>query len=275
MRENRELDELALVVVVLRALSGMTQAELAELAGTTASVISEYETGRRRPSRKAVERFAEVLDIPSHKIDGLLPVLRTLRQSTRRSSPGLSEESLALKTARDLESLVVEALGLALMDRLQEPVSSEIEERAKARSVWERLEPLGPTHRQLLVDEGVEFQTWALCELLCHESFEMAEHDREEALELAELAVQVSGKITGKPAWRSRVQGYAWAHLAHARRLQGDKAGAHEALQRYRMLWREGVSAPGELSEEPLRRIEARAAAHPRQSPETSLRQPE
>lgn len=266
MRENRELDELALVIVVLRALSGMTQAELAELAGTTASVISEYETGRRRPSRKAVERFAEVLDIPSHKIDGLLPVLRTLRQSTRQSSPGLSEESLALKTARDLETLVVEALGLALMDRLQAP-SSESEERVKARSVWERLEPLGPTHRHLLVDEGVEFQTWALCELLCEESFEMAEHDREEALELAELAVQVSGKIAGTPAWRSRVQGYAWAHLGHARRLQGDWTGAREALQRYRTLWREGVSAPGNLSEEPLRRIEVRAAADPRQSP--------
>lgn len=270
MRENRELDELALVIVVLRALSGMTQAELAELAGTTASVISEYETGRRRPSRKAVERFAEVLDIPSHKIDGLLPVLRALRQSTRQSSPGLSEESLALKTARDLESLVVEALGLALMDRLQEPLASETEERAKARSVWERLEPLGPTHRQLLVEEGVEFQTWALCELLCRESFEMAEHDRKEALELAELAVQVSAKITGTPAWRARVQGYAWAHLGHARRLQGDQEGAREALQRYRTLWREGASAPGELSEEPIRRIELRAAAHPRQSPERS-----
>lgn len=269
MRENRELDELALVIVVLRALSGMTQAELAELAGTTASVISEYETGRRRPSRKAVERFAKVLDIPSHKIDGLLPVLRALRQSTRQCSSGLSEESLALETARDLESLVIEALGLALMDRFQEPPSSERDERVKARSVWERLEPLGPTHRQLLVDEGIEFQTWALCELLCQESFEMAEHDWEEALELAELAVQVSGKINGTPAWRSCVQGYAWAHLGHARRLQGALAGAHEAMQRYRTLWREGGSAPGQLSEEPLRRIESRAAADSRQSSKT------
>ncbi len=120
MHEKRELDELALVIVVLRALSGLTQAELAELAGTTASVISEYETGRRRPSRKAVERFAEVLDIPSHKIDSLLPALRTLRQSTRQSLSALSEESLALKAARDLESLVIEALGMALMNHLEE-----------------------------------------------------------------------------------------------------------------------------------------------------------
>ena len=269
MRENRELDELALVIVVLRALSGMTQTELAELAGTTASVISEYETGRRRPSRKAVERFAEVLDVPSYKIDSLLPVLRALRQSTRQGSPRPSEEALAQRAARDLESLVIEALGVALMDYLKHPPISENEERLKARSVWERLEPLGPTHRQLLVDEGVEFQTWALCELLCQESLEMAELDLEEALELAELAVQVSGKITGTPAWRSRVQGYAWAHLAHARRLQGDRAGAQEALQRYRTLWREGVSAPGLLSEEPIRRIEARAAGHPRQNFET------
>src|SRR5689334_4576639 len=132
MRENRELDELALVIVVLRALSGMTQAELAELAGTTARVISEYETGRRRPSRKAVERFARVLDIPSHKIYGLLPVLLALRQSTRQCSSGLSDEFLALETARDLESLVIEALGLALMDRFQEPPSSERDERVKA-----------------------------------------------------------------------------------------------------------------------------------------------
>lgn len=269
MRENRELDELALVVVVLRALAGMTQTELAEAAGTTASVISEYETGKRRPSRKTVERFAEVLDIPSHKIDGLLPFLRALRDSSRQSSPRLSQEELALRTARDVESLVIEALGMALMERLQEPLYSESDERAKARSVWERLERLGRTHRQLLVDEGVEFQTWALCELLCEESFGIAEHNREEALERAELAVQVAGKVTGEPAWRSRIQRYAWAHLGHARRLQGDREGAREALQRYRTLWREGVSAPGKLSEEPIRRIEVRAAADLRQSSET------
>ena len=264
MRENRELDELALVVVVLRALSGMTQTELAEAAGTTASVISEYETGKRRPSRKTVERFAEVLDIPSQKIDGLLPFLRTLRDSSRRSSPSLSQEALALKTAQEVECLVIEALGLALMECLKEPLYSESDERTKARSVWERLQRLGRTHRQLLVDEGVEFQTWALCELLCEESFEMTEHNREEALELAELAVQVAEKVTGEPAWRSRVQGYAWAHLGHARRLQGDREGAQEALQRYRTLWREGVSAPGKLSGEPIRRIEVRAVAEGR-----------
>ena len=264
MHENRELDELALVVVVLRALSGMTQTELAEAAGTTASVISEYETGKRRPSRKTVERFAEVLDIPSQKIDGLLPFLRTLRDSSRRNSPSLSQEALALKTAQEVECLVIEALGLALMERLKEPLYSESDERAKARSVWERLQRLGRTHRQLLVDEGVEFQTWALCELLCEESFEMAEQSREVALELAELAVQVAEKVTGEPAWRSRVQGYAWAHLGHARRLQGDREGAQEALQRYRTLWREGVSAPGNLSDEPIRRIEVRAAAQGR-----------
>ncbi len=89
------------------------------------------------------------------------------------------------------------------------------------------------------------------------------ELDQEEALELAELAVQVAGKVTGTPAWRSRIQGYAWAHLAHARRLQGDRAGAQEALQRYRTLWREGGSAPGELSEEPIRRIEAPGGRRP------------
>ncbi len=258
---NRELDELARVVVVLRALSGMTQAELAAAAGTTASVISEYESGKRRPSRKAVERFAEALDVPSCKIDGLLPVLRALRDSCRRSSSSLDQEALALKTTRDVESLIIEALGVGLMNRLQGPSSSESEERAKARSVWERLGLLGRTHRRLLIEEGVEFQTWALCEILCEESFARAEHDREEALDLAELAVQVAAKVGGEPAWRSRVQGYAWAHLGHARRLQGDREGAREALHRYRTLWREEVSAPAKLSEEPLRRIEVRAAA--------------
>ncbi len=44
----------------------------------------------------------------------------------------------------------------------------------------------------------------------------------------------------GDEDWRACVQAFAWAHLGHARRERGDRAGAAEAFARFRQLWRDG-----------------------------------
>ncbi len=44
---------------ILRGLRGLTQAELAEAAGTSQPTIAAYETGRKSPTLRTVERLAE------------------------------------------------------------------------------------------------------------------------------------------------------------------------------------------------------------------------
>jgi tetratricopeptide (TPR) repeat protein len=60
-------------------------------------------------------------------------------------------------------------------------------------------------------------------------------------LRVAELA-------PGGEAWRSRLQGYAWAFVGNARRVQGDLPGAEEAFVHSDRLWEAGAGGdPGVL----------------------------
>jgi len=148
--------------------------------------------------------------------------------------------------------------------------------RRRAAELWARLRRYGREERQALVREGVEFQSWALCERLCEESVRVGAESPAAAVELAELAVEVAlvaplpvGRAQsalpvrleatarpGEPAepptpatwpsatgprdaerWRDRLSGYAWAFVGEARRLAGDPVGAEEAFARSRELW--------------------------------------
>ena len=67
--------------------------------------------------------------------------------------------------------------------------------------------------------------------------------------ELADLALSIAGTMEDAGR-RSRMEGYCWAHLAHARRAANDPAGAEEASDRAWSLWRAGAGDdPGLLEE--------------------------
>ncbi len=55
-----------------RGLRGLSQLELAHDANTSARHLSFVETGRARPSREMVQRFAEALDMPLRERNALL-----------------------------------------------------------------------------------------------------------------------------------------------------------------------------------------------------------
>jgi tetratricopeptide (TPR) repeat protein len=87
-----------------------------------------------------------------------------------------------------------------------------------------------------------------LVERVCEESVKRAAHKPAEALELAELALSMAGSTTGEESWRSRLEGYCWAHVANARRVGNDHSGADTAFSRAWELWRAG----GEREPTPL-----------------------
>jgi transcriptional regulator with XRE-family HTH domain len=64
-----------------RRARGMTQAEFGELLGVTPRMIIEYEKGSRRPHRRKVQEFADILEVPveyllEDRFDDVLSVFR-------------------------------------------------------------------------------------------------------------------------------------------------------------------------------------------------------
>jgi tetratricopeptide (TPR) repeat protein len=130
--------------------------------------------------------------------------------------------------------------------------------RRQAGERWEYLRALPAWARRVLVEGAREYQSWSLCEHLCAESERAAADDAARALELASLALRVAELVPGPEAWRSRLQGYAWAHLGNARRVAGDLSAADEAFKHARRFREAG--APGDpkvLSEGRLLDLEA------------------
>jgi tetratricopeptide (TPR) repeat protein len=112
--------------------------------------------------------------------------------------------------------------------------------------------------RRDLVATLPEFRSWALAEQACEASVRAAAHRPEEALDLANLALFIAGRVPGEESWRSRVEGYCWAFVGNARRVDNDFAGADKAFARAWERWKAGApSDPNLLPEWRLLDLEA------------------
>jgi transcriptional regulator with XRE-family HTH domain len=84
----------------LRRQLSLSQAHLADLAGVTASYLSQLETGDRRPTRSVIQRLSPHLEVsPNHLLSKIgmieMDLARTLadkREYVRQIAPDLSEQ---------------------------------------------------------------------------------------------------------------------------------------------------------------------------------------
>lgn len=76
--------EIAGELIAARARAGMSQAEVAERMGTTQSVVARLESGRRLPSMRTVERFAQA-------VGGHLVLRIESRRPSRRRAQALAD----------------------------------------------------------------------------------------------------------------------------------------------------------------------------------------
>ena len=254
MTLNTEPEELKLVLILLRAARGWTQKELAEEMETSPSVLSEYESGKRPTSLRVVERAVQATGTSPEVLDALLPAVRMMCASMRglpQDDATILTYSLAAQLRETLEPLIRDFLeSLRYLEPSWATSLPIPEDREEAPGLWVRLEAFSRDNQRFLIAEAQEYQSWALCELLCEESLKADCADQ--TLELAKLALYLAEKIRGADeAWLYRLQGYAWAHVGHARREGGDMAGAAEAFTCSRQLWQAGVSGdPGGLLDE-------------------------
>lgn len=178
------------VIAVLRESRHLNQAELAQAAHMAPSVISEYESSKRRPRLRNLQRILRALNYDLTAIE-----------DTERYLTALSRHA---------------ALRLAA-------------ERDLAPALWACLARKPAAARRKVIAESHEYHSWGLCELLCLESTRTAPKDPPKALYFAELAVHVADQIAGA-AWLPRLQTFAWAHVGNGRRVVGDLHAADEAF---------------------------------------------
>jgi transcriptional regulator with XRE-family HTH domain len=267
MEEASRPDSLQLLIRLYRSLRGWGQAELAAEAGLDPSSIYRYEAGVTEPPPETRERLAEAAGLARTFVEGiLLPALEAARAGTA----SFSEETFAdlERSAAEIDRALAGTGRSAIALLLQELEKADREpwelsgppaaaDRLVALDAWNRLEDCTAEDRRFLVEACREFQIWSLAELLCHKSLQAAAGAPEEALKLAELACRIAELAPGEETWRSRLQGYAWAHVGSARKTCREVAGAEEAHERSRRLWQAGAAGdPGLLDEAVMLEIE-------------------
>lgn len=254
VREPR--GEMALLVGVLRVLSGYTQTKMAKAAGIHASTLSRYEEGRAVPPRDTLERLAAAARVPMWKVDGvLLPVIGLVR-SDGDSLAGRAESG---PDPRQDIAAIEKGIGavacLAVADFLAEGAGSE-DASTELTERW-RGELASPATAEATTSNagaGDRRQREAFerfCARLCDESVKAAANDARRALALARLALSLADLVPGQPAWCHRMAGSAWGFIANAQRVGGDLPAADTSFD---AAWRqrqagaaagEGIAALG------------------------------
>ncbi len=268
MAESDEASALRLVVVFLRFYADMTQAEFGKAARVDQSDISKYEKGTKPPPEEVLRRMAKAADVEWPVVVHLRRAYgAVLSASARRSAiPDLQPSALV-----GLETSLLAVTPYLIEDRGAEPWRQPPEaERREAEEIWTALERYPIPQRRLLIEQAPRAsRSAALAARVCAASLRAAPHDAREALELAELALAIAGRVAGEEGLRSRAQGYCWAHIGNARRVANEYDRADEGFTHAWGLWRAGTEADGELLPEwQLLSLEASLRRDQRRLPE-------
>ncbi len=251
----------------LRELGGLTQVELAERSGVANSLLCRYEQGQQIPSLRNVQRIGNAVSVPLPVIENdLHPAHRRAVAAQWRGEVVAGDPDALVEAVLDSLAAVLRPEVRRLVDVLREHAAGSwgvnrpprAADRAGAEELWAELEAASPTDRRLLLDEAREFRTWPVCELACVASRKAASDSAERALELAELAVEIAGRLPGLDLFRQRMQGLARLHLANAQRVAGQQRTARDTLAQALVLWKNGAPAdPGLLDEAQAFSLEA------------------
>jgi transcriptional regulator with XRE-family HTH domain len=81
-------DHLDRALALLRSRAGLKQMQVAKQAGITPSMISEYESGKKRPHVDTLDKILDVLDVDAHLLaNALRDARREAAGQSLRDSP--------------------------------------------------------------------------------------------------------------------------------------------------------------------------------------------
>ncbi|HVR95130.1 MAG TPA: helix-turn-helix domain-containing protein, partial [Thermoanaerobaculia bacterium] len=258
----KTLPPLALALRFLREALGWRANELADAVGVSASLITDYEGGRKTLGRERLEEIVASMGVPGQSIDDALAFLEKVTAQSRSRlyplQPTAASEELRrieriVKAAASATEQVVRPLVVHLSLELRAAL-----DRQEVKVTWERVRRKQPAERRKLIRRSSEYRSWALCEAACAESLKVAPDSADQAVEYAELAIEISRLAAVEDLFRQRLQGYAEAHLGNARRVHGNLREADAIFGRARFLWQAGaLGDPGLLDEARMLSLEA------------------
>jgi tetratricopeptide (TPR) repeat protein len=241
----------------------------------SASSISQYETGKKFPELKSLMRVLAAMGYGYSDLDKARFFLLSLRSrggpvegghgiggTELHGTPDILSAQIASMAAAAGEAVSRLTEGIAFLVRQRpSPVSSESrtagstssgpspDDRAHAATLWERLQRYPSPLQEALVREVRDFQNWALCEHLCHESERRASRNVAVAVQLGKLAIQIAELVSGEKQFRYRLHSYALAFCANALRVEGNLREAEEAFTKAEELWQLGEGSTINLLE--------------------------
>lgn len=234
-----------LAVKVLRERRGLRQNELMGKAGLSKSAMTHLESGRLAVAPRTLAKIGGALRYERDEIDWL-----TLALGVFTGDPDLpaSAAGLSPETRREIGTEAARRIRLGLASTLEQLIAEaqarrHAEERKEAARLYRELAPLPLLRQEALVLERAELQTWAMVERLCEESEKAASDEPKRALVLANLALRCAQSRGIPRGLRPRLEGFAWAFLANARRVASDLPAAQEAFALAWTSWRKGKKA--------------------------------
>jgi transcriptional regulator with XRE-family HTH domain len=240
-----------LALLYLRSDRGWTQRELAARVGLADyKQISRYEAGSKALHREKLDAYAAALGYSPEAVDALLLVFHWLEPAAAQEPH--SPVALTPEEQRSVDRTVLIAT-VTFMEEVRKELYAKKREktvqdaRRKARELWLRLKTASRQDQRDLVAVLPEFQDWALAMHVCEASVRAAAHKPDEALHLADVAVLIASQVPWEEIWRSPLEGYCWAHVANARRVANDFAGADKAFVQAWKLWRASEASDPEL----------------------------
>lgn len=267
--EDEPLPDKSLALKHLREALHVSRKELAARLGLkTDDLLGKYERNDKTVYYETLLANVEPLGCPQEAVDALLALYPFLRNDPVEQPP--SPVALSPDELRWIRRSCLAVITGVLEELLAEQIRRKKGRKAKAarrdaEERWPDLKAASPERRRQLVKTWPRYRTWAMAERVCEASIKAAANSAPEALELATFALFIAERIPGEPSFRSRVEGYCWAHVGNARRVGEDFNGADLAFVRAWELWRAGEgSDPDLLAEWKLYSLEAslRRAQH-------------
>jgi tetratricopeptide (TPR) repeat protein len=271
--DTPKVDQIArLFYVLLRYDMDLDQAAFAAKTRTAPSQVSIYDGGKRTVPEAVLERAADARRFPRSLMQPARRAIRSFRVAAR----GWSRMDRVLAERFFFELLAWSGEALEVIFAAAEPArgpqvtsTPAAADRVLAAGLWLRLERRSARQRLALAEELEDFRSWALCELVSAKSIEAAPNSPAEALELAGLALRIAELCAGDALLRQRTEGYAWFHVANARRVTNDLRGTGVALETAKRLWEAGAAGdPGLFNETWVHWIEATIRKSQRRFPE-------
>jgi tetratricopeptide (TPR) repeat protein len=275
--KNKKVDKAKrLLYMLVRGDMELDQAGFGAATRTAASQVSVYLKGDREVPDIVLERAVDARSFPRILVPPALRAIRSFRAAARgwsRVDRVMSETFFAELLAVSGEAL--EAIFTAASPAPPQRVAAvpSAADRDLAAQLWLRLEPHNARQRLAMVQEIEEFQSWALCETVAAKSIDMAPSSPAKALELAELALRIAELCPGDEPLRLTARGYAWFHVANARRVTNDFPDGDAALATAVVFWEAGAPRdPAFFSEAMVLGLEATIRKSQRRFPEAMSR---